>query len=80
MRFVFASLDVDPEACHLREIRRTREVEDVHIVVHLAAIEAAKDEEPAIGEERDVVPARRWRFPCGRTRLEIERDYAWTRS
>ena len=58
------SLDVDPEARHLRQVRGAGELEHVHIVKDLAAVEPADDEEPAVGEQRGVVAPRGRRAAC----------------
>ena len=56
-----ASLDVDAEAGYLRKVRRASEVEDVHDVVDILPVEAAKEEHAAIREARSVIPTRaRW--------------------
>ena len=66
-----ASLNVYPEAGDLREVRSSGNVQDVHVVVHIAPIESAEDEEPAVSEERGVVAAPDGRFPGNLTRLVL---------
>ena len=62
------SLDVDAEARDLREIGGTGQVQYVHVVEHLDAVEAAEDEDTAVGEAGGVVPACGWCSAC---------DLAW---
>lgn len=66
---------VDPETRYLGEVRGAGKVEDIHVVKDLVPIEPAEDEEPAVGKEGDVVPARRRRLPSRRPRLEAQSDY-----
>jgi len=70
---VLVSLCVDAEAGDLGEICCRGEVEHVHVVKNVVSVKPAKDEEPRICEERDMVSTRRGSASEGRPRLILQR-------
>lgn len=65
---------LDPKARNLRQIRRRRQLEYMHVVIHIMSIEPSKDEDATVGEERDVVSAWRGRTAEGSAGFELEGD------
>ena len=68
-------VDVDLEAGDLREVCSRCEIHEVHVVKDLIAVEAAKDENPAVCLQRGVVSASRWWSSGDWPRFKVEGDY-----
>ena len=66
------SINVDLEACHLREIRCSCKVQQIYVVKHLVAVEATKHEYPAVSLQSSVVAAGGWWTPRNWPRFEIK--------
>ena len=69
------ALRLDLEACHLWEVRSGREVEDVHVVKDGPSIVPSEYEQPRVGKERDMIPARLEGAPERASRLILQGHY-----